>query len=327
VPGFDLLTGNLLQPIVLAFLLGAVAGFVKSELELPEPVIKLLSIYLLFSLGLTGGRELAQAQMASIAPLVGITLAMTFAIPTVVYGVTRRLGGMSISNAAAIAAHYGSVSTATFFASMSFAAAMGTPAEGYMAAMVALMEFGVIYSLALARVAMGRADGGGGVKAATLFLSVIRGRGILLLMGGMLIGYTATDRQWGQISPFYEGLFRGMLMLFLLEMGITAARQIGAFRDVGRFMLAFGIAMPVFNGLVGVSLAHLAGVSVGGAFVFGAICASASFIDAPAACRASLPEANPGIYLTASLGVTLPFNLLLGLPLYYAWARWLAGGA
>ena len=110
-------------------------------------------------------------------------------------------------------------------------------------------------------------------------------------------------------------------------MGITAARQFGAFRQVGRFMLAFGVAMPVFNGLVGVSLAHLAGVSVGGAFVFGAICASASFIDAPAACRASLPEANPGIYLTSSLGVTLPFNLLLGLPLYYAWARWLAGGA
>ena len=166
---------------------------------------------------------------------------------------------------------------------------------------------------------MGRA--GGGVHVGELLLSVIRGRGILLLLGGMTIGYLATDPQWKQIAPFYEGLFRGMLMLFLLEMGITAARQAQVFRAVGPFMLAFGIAMPVATGVVAVTLGHLVGLGVGGAFVFGAICASASFIDAPAACRASLPEANPGIYLTSSLEVTLPFNLLVGLPLYYHYAR------
>ena len=324
MPGLDLLLTNLLQPIVLAFLLGTLAGAVRSELELPEAVVKLLAIYLLFSLGLTGGRELARAEIGAVWPLIGITLLMTFGIPSLAYLVTRRIGRMDISNAAAIAAHYGSVSTATFFASMSFATAMGAPAEGYMAAMVALMDFGVIYSLALARIAMGRANGQS-VRTAELFMSVIRGRGILLLLGGMLIGTIATDKQWQQISPFYEGLFRGMLMLFLLEMGITASRQIRAFRQVGMFMAAFGMIMPVLHGLIGVSLAHLAGLSVGGAFVFGAICASASFIDAPAACRASLPEANPGIYLTASLGVTLPFNLLIGLPLYFQYARWLAG--
>jgi hypothetical protein len=260
-----------------------------------------------------------------VAPLIGITLLMTIAIPSLAYVVTRRLGGFDISNAAAIAAHYGSVSTATFFASMSFAAAMGTPAEGTMAAMVALMEFGVIFSLVLARVAMGR-QGGGGVRAGELLLSVVRGRGILLLLGGMAIGALATEPQWTQIAPFYEGLFRGMLMLFLLEMGITAARQIGAFRQVGPFMAGFGVLMPVLHGVAGVTLAHAVGLGVGGSFVFGAICASASFIDAPAACRASLPEANPGIYLTASLGVTLPFNLVVGLPLYYGYARWLTGG-
>ena len=323
MPGFDLLITNLLQPIVLAFLLGTLAGAVKSELELPEAVVKLLAIYLLFSLGLTGGRELAKADFDLVWPLLGATVLMTFGIPTFAYWITRRLGKMDISNAAAIAAHYGSVSTATFFASMSFATAMGTPAEGYMAAMVAFMEFGVIYSLLLARVAMGRASGHA-VQAGELFLSVIRGRGILLLVGGMLIGMIATDKQWQQISPFYEGLFRGMLMLFLLEMGITAARQIRAFRQVGAFMAAFGITMPVIHGVIGVTLASLAGLSVGGAFVFGAICASASFIDAPAACRASLPQANPGIYLTSSLGVTLPFNLLVGLPIYYQYASWLA---
>jgi len=323
MPGLDLLLTNLLQPIVLAFLLGTLAGAVRSELELPEAVVKLLAIYLLFSLGLTGGRELARAEIGAVWPLIGITLLMTFGIPSLAYLVTRRIGRMDISNAAAIAAHYGSVSTATFFASMSFATAMGAPAEGYMAAMVALMEFGVIYSLALARIAMGRASGRG-VRTAELFMSVIRGRGILLLLGGMLIGTVATDKQWQQISPFYEGLFRGMLMLFLLEMGITASRQIKAFRQVGMFMAGFGMIMPVLHGLAGVSLANLAGLSVGGAFVFGAICASASFIDAPAACRASLPEANPGIYLTASLGVTLPFNLLVGLPTYFQYARWLS---
>lgn len=324
MPGIDLLLTNLLQPIVLAFVLGAIAGFVKSELELPEAVIKLLAIYLLFSLGLTGGRELAKAEVGNLLPLLGVTLLMTFAIPSVVYLATRRLGGFDISNAAAIAAHYGSVSTATFFASVTFAAAMGTPSEGYMAAMVALMEFGVVYSLVLARIAMGRQQhGAGNIRLGELFKSVIRGRGILLLLGGMTIGGLATDLQWQQIQPFYEGLFRGMLMLFLLEMGITAARQAGAFRQVGVFMTGFGVMMPLANGIVGVTLGTWAGLGIGGAFVFGAICASASFIDAPAACRASLPEANPGIYLTSSLAVTLPFNLLLGLPLYYQYAVWL----
>lgn len=323
MPGIDLLITNLLQPIVLAFLLGTLAGAIKSELELPEAVIKLLAIYLLFSLGITGGRELAKADLDSIWSISGVTVLMTFGIPTLAYVITRRLGKMDISNSAAIAAHYGSVSTATFFASMSFATAMGTPAEGYLAAAVAFMEFGVIYSLVIARVAMGKADGKQ-IQAADLFLSVIRGRGILLLVGGMIIGMIATDKQWQQISPFYEGLFRGMLMLFLLEMGMTAARQIKAFREVGAFMAGFGILMPIIHGIIGVSLASFAGLSVGGAFVFGAICASASFIDAPAACRASLPQANPGIYLTSSLGVTLPFNLLVGLPLYYQYAKWLA---
>ena len=320
----DLLLTNLFQPIVLAFLLGAIAGFVKSELELPEAVIKLLAIYLLFSLGITGGRELAEAGIGSVLPLVGVTVLMIFAIPTVAYLVTRRIGRLDIANAAAISAHYGSVSSATFFSAVTFAAAMNTPAEGTLAAMVALMEFGVIYALVIARMAMSRA-GGRGVQVGELLLSVVRGRGILLLGGGMAIGAIATDAQYTQIQPFFQGLFRGMLMLFLLEMGITAARQFRSFGQVGVFMVGFGVLMPLVNGFVGVSLGHAVGLSVGGAFVFGAICASASFIDAPAACRASLPEANPGIYLTSSLGVTLPFNLLVGLPLYYRYAAWLAG--
>jgi uncharacterized protein len=321
VNGFDILMTNFLSPIVLAFILGVVAGVIRSELELPEAVLKLISIYLLFSIGLTGGRELAKANLADITGLLGVTVLLTLAIPVITFAVARRAGGFDISNAAAIAAHYGSVSSVTFFAAVAFARAMNTPSEGYLTAVVALMEWGVIISLLLARWARGRENGG--TSLANLVSDTLRGRGILLLTGGMIIGAVATDGQWNQISPFYEGLFRGFLMLFLLEMGMTAARQIKGFAAVGRFMTTFAVVSPIVWGLIGVTLGWAAGLSVGGAFVLGAICASSSYIDAPAACRAALPDANPGIYLTASLGVTFPFNLLIGLPLYYQYAVWL----
>lgn len=319
--GLDLLATNLLQPIVLTFVLGAIAGFLRSELELPEAVIKLLSIILLFSIGLTGGRELAQVKFSEIADTLGVVLLLTFFIPTLAFLIMRALGRFDAANAGAVAAHYGSVSTATFFASMSFSRAMGTPGEGYITALVAMMEFAVIYSIALAKFSMGRS--GGSFRMLDLFLDTLRGRGILLLSGGMVIGALASEPQWRQIAPFWEGMFRGFLMLFLLEMGMTAARQIRGFAAVAGFMTGFGILFPILCGLLGVTAGYLTGMSVGGAFVLGAICASASFIDAPAACRAALPEANPGITLTASLGVTLPFNLLFGLPLYYQYAVWL----
>jgi hypothetical protein len=323
MPGFELLLTNLLSPIVLAFVLGAVAGAIRSELELPETVLKLLSIYLLLSIGLTGGRELAKVSFADVAAVLGLAAAFTVAIPVATYAILRGPGGFDIANAAAVAAHYGSVSTATFFSAVTFAGALGTPSEGFMPAVVAIMEFAVILSLLIARVAMSRADGSIDIRA--LLLDSLRGRGILLLVGGMAIGAVATDAQWGQIQPFYGEMFRGFLMLFLLEMGMTAARQARAFAGVGRVMTAFAVCAPLVFGVLGVTAGWAAGLSIGGAFVMGAICASASFIDAPAACRAALPEANPGIYLTASLGVTLPFNLLIGLPLYYRYAEWLFG--
>jgi hypothetical protein len=318
MPGLDLLIANLLSPIVLAFVLGAVAGFIRSELELPEPELKLLSIYLLLSIGLVGGRELAKVSFAEVAPLIAVTIGLTLFIPVAVYLALRTLGGFDIANAAAVAAHYGSVSSVTFFAAIAFARAAGQAPEGYLAGVVAIMEWAVVVSLAIARFAMGREAGTGSMGA--LVRETLRGRGILLLTGGMIIGALATDRSWGQISPFYEQLFRGILMLFLLEMGMTAARQIGDFAKVGRFLGVFAVVAPLVFGALGVWLGQLAGLSQGGAFVLGAVCASASYIDAPAACRAALPQASPGIYLTASLGITFPFNLLVGLPLLFAFA-------
>jgi hypothetical protein len=323
VTALDLLAANLLSPIVLAFLLGAVAGLIRSELELPDPVLKLLSIYLLLSIGLKGGVELSRASLAEVGGLLAAAVALTVAIPCIAFLVLRRLGRIDPANAAAVAAHYGSVSSVTFLAAMTFSSAMGTPAAGYMTAVVAIMEWGVIVALVLGRWSLGREGGAMGVTA--LAAETLRGRGVLLLSGGMAIGLLAGERGWEQISPVYDDLFRGVLMIFLLEMGMSAARQLRAFAQVGVFMTGFAIVMPVVNGLLGVALGSLAGLGTGGAFVLGAVCASASYIDAPAACRAALPQANPGIYLTASLGVTFPFNMLAGLPLYYQFAAWLSG--
>jgi uncharacterized protein len=321
--GLELLAANLVSPIVLTFALGAVAGFIRSELELPEAVLKLLSIYLLLSIGLTGGRELAKVSLGDVSALVAVAAVLTVAIPAACYAVLRRFGGFDVANAAAVAAHYGSVSSVTFFAAIAFARAMGNPAEGYMTAVVALMEFAVVISLAIGR--WGLRQGTDRVNLGSLLVDTLRGRGILLLSGGMLIGYTASDADWNRIAPFYEQLFRGFLMLFLLEMGMTAARQIRAFAEVGRFMTGFAIVAPVVFGLAGLAAGWLVGLSQGGAFVLAAICASASYIDAPAACRAALPEASPGIYLTASLGITFPFNLVANMPLLYAASAWLYG--
>jgi uncharacterized protein len=317
--GSDILFANLLSPIVLTFALGLIAGFIRSELELPEPVLKLISIYLLFSIGITGGHELAKAQLADLATLIAVTIGLVIVIPVTCFVVLRRLAGFDVANAAAVAAHYGSVSSVTFFAAIAFAKAMNTPSEGYMTAVVALMEWGVIVALFLARWSMGRESGN--ISHRALLLDTLRGRGILLLSGGMVIGALIGDSGYRQIAPFYDSLFRGILMLFLLEMGMTAARQMRGFAAVGVFMTGFAILAPIVWGLVGVTLGWLVGLSLGGAFVLGAVCASSSYIDAPAACRAALPQANPGIYLTASLAVTFPFNLLVGLPLYYEYAK------
>jgi hypothetical protein len=323
VPGFDLLLTNFLSPIVLAFALGIIAGLIRSELELPEAVLKLLAIYLLFSIGLKGGSELAKVEFAEVSGLLFATLALTIAIPVVCFYALRAFGRLDVANAAAVAAHYGSVSSVTFFTAITLAKTMGTPSEGYMTGVVALMEWGVIVALMLARWNLGQERGGMTIRE--LVVDTLRGRGIILLTGGMVIGMLTGDRGWSQIAPFYDDLFRGILMLFLLEMGMTAVRQFRSFAQVGVVMTVFAVVAPLLLGLLGTWVGHAVGLSTGGAFVLGAVCASASYIDAPAACRAALPQANPGIYLTASLGVTFPFNLLVGLPIYYQFARWLGG--
>lgn len=317
---FEILSASLLSPVVLAFLLGALAVLVKSDLEIPDALYQALSIYLLFAIGLKGGVSLSETPVAEVWRPALATLALGIVTPLTAYTVLRRLGRFDVVNAAALAAHYGSVSAVTFIAAQSVAVAAGVPAEGFMPALVAVLEVpAILIGLVIAYAGGGRAG-----SWQTALREVVVGRSILLLVGGMLIGLVAGVPGTEKVAPFFVGGFQGALTLFLLEMGMAAARRLRDLRRVGAFLVGFGIVMPVLHGALGVWAGTAAGLGVGGAAVLGAMVASASYIAAPAAVRVGLPEANPAYYLTASLGITFPFNLTVGIPLYIALARALA---
>ena len=313
----SILIENLVSPITLAFLLGILATLIRSDLEIPEPVIRIFAIFLLFSIGLQGGRELATADLTNVTGAAIVTLLVVIFIPLILFLVARFVISLSIVDAAGVAALYGSVSSVTFIVARSYAEAAGLPMEGYVTGLVALMELGILVALFYGRFALSRSAGTQGVPLASLLMETLRGRGLLLLGGGLVIGAASGEANFTRIEPFFVDLFRGVLVLFLLEMGMTAGRQLKDFARVGGRMLAFGIVIPMVNGLVVSGLATFAGLPMGSTFVLAAVAASASYIDAPAAVRATFPEANPSIYLTASLGITFPFMLLAGVPLVW----------
>jgi hypothetical protein len=321
--GFEIIRTSFLSPLVLAFLVGMVATLIKSELEFPQPVLNAISIYLVFSIALKGGTELASAGFAQIATPALTTLALVIVVPTAAYALARRVIGLNIPNAAGIAALYGSVSSVTFFAALTLAEKLGNPAEPFLPVLVSIMEWAILVALFIARWRLRREEASADVPLGEILIDTLRGRSVILLLGGLLIGYVIGENGFKSVKPFFEDPFRGVLTLFLLEMGMVAARQLREFFRLGPKLMAFGIMFPLLNGIIGTVLGTLAGLSPGGSFVLGAITASASYIDAPAAVRAALPQANPSIYLTSSLGITFPFNLLIGLPLYYQFALWL----
>lgn len=320
-----ILVENLISPITLAFLLGILATLIKSDLEIPEPVIRIFAIFLLFSIGLQGGRELATADLSNLGPALITTAALVVILPGLAFLIAARVLGLDIRNAAGVAALYGSVSSVTFVVSRSYAESSGTPMEGYVTGLVALMELGILVALFYGRLALSRSQTGGGAPLSSILMETLRGRGLLLLVGGLVIGAAVGESGYNKISPFFVDLFRGVLVLFILEMGMTAARQLREFMVVGPKMLVFGLVMPMVNGFIGCGLATYAGLPLGSAFVIGAVAASASYIDAPAAVRATFPEANPSIYLTTSLGITFPFMLILGVPAVYQMALFWQG--
>lgn len=329
----ETLRANLLAPIPLAFGLGLFARLVRSELALPKDLYTSLSIYLLLALGLKGGVELSHTSLASIAGPAAVTLLLGVVTPVTAYLVLRHVGRFDVANAAGIAAHYGSVSAVTFIAAQQFVERMGHPAEGFMPTLLVLLESpGIQIALAIGAVSRARALVASGTKGGapvasplgTALHEILTGRTMILLVGGLAVGYLMGTAGWSAVSPFFDAGFKGALMLFILEMGIVAGSRLKDLKQVGPFLLGFGLLIPVLHGLLGVLLGHLAGLSVGGATVLGTMAASASYIAAPPAVRLTLPEANPTFSLTASLAITFPFNVVLGIPIYYQFATALA---
>ena len=320
-----------IDPVLLFFLLGLTARLLKSDLRLPEPIYEGLSVYLLLALGLKGGIELARHPWINLAPQIAGVLVMGAVLPLLAFAVLRLLGKLSHVNAAAVAAHYGSVSVVTFAAGMTWIEARGVPAEPYLPLFVALLEApGIIVGVLLARSFgdKGAAAAGGGGTAAgwgQVLREVMAGKSIILLIGGLVIGAILGPQGVKPIAPWFFDLFKGALTLFMLELGLVVGRQIGVLRTSGAFMLAFGMVTPLVFGFIGAALGLLLNLSSGGAFILAVLAASASYIAAPAAMRAALPEANPGLSLPIVLGVTFPFNLIVGFPIYHAYVVWLKG--
>ena len=329
----ELVRLNLLSPMVLAFALGIVATLVRSDLRVPDAIYAALSIYLLFAIGLKGGVALAATPPSQLWLPALATLAAGSLIPLWTYALARRVGRWSVADAAALAAHYGSVSVVTFVAAQAFLDRAGVPYEGFMATLVALLEVpAILVALVIARRAMRAAPAPGTVPTGgdgmgVVLREVLAGRSIVLLVGGLLIGAATGAQGAERVAPFFEAPFEGALTIFLLEMGLVTARRLGELRRAGAFLLAFGLLAPLVHGALGAVLGSAVGLSAGGATVFATMLASASYIAATAAVRLALPEANPGRYLTASLAVTFPFNLVVGIPLYARLAQALAGGA
>jgi uncharacterized protein len=313
---------NILSPVVLAFALGILAVLVRSDLKFPEGLDTVLSIYLLLAIGLKGGMELSRTPLAEFWKPCLATLLLGLLIPILCYAVLRGPGRFSVADAAAIAAHYGSVSAVTFTAALAFLDGALVRYEGFLPALVAILEVpAIVVALLLARL-----RGGGTGSLGGALHEALAGKSVVLLLGGIAIGYLSGEAGFRQVAPLFSDLFRGALALFLLEMGMVAGRRLRDVRTAGAFLAGFGIVMPVVHGVLGVAAGWLAGLSPGGTTVLGVLAASASYIAAPAAVRIAIPAANPGYYLTASLAVTFPFNLVVGIPIYYAIATWIHGG-
>jgi len=315
---------SLLTPMVLAFILGVVASLVKSDLKIPPEIYTAMTIYLLFAIGLKGGANLDGVTFAEFWRPLTAALFLSLAIPVWCYVLMRKFGRLDAVNSAALAAHYGSVSAVTFGEALAFLQFAEVPYEPYVAALLAVMEVPAII-LAIFLVGKTTITAGGGDMKKVLH-ELLTSKSIVLLMGGMAIGLLAGKQGAEQVAPLFDDPFRGVLTLFLLEIGLVTGRRLGDLRHAGWRLVAFGIVMPFLHGLLGVILGHWSGMGVGGATVLGTLAASASYIAAPAAVRVALPAASPAIYLTSSLAVTFPFNVVVGIPLYFSFARWLIAG-
>jgi hypothetical protein len=317
--GFQEILLNMSNPTILFFLLGVVAVILKSDLEIPSSSSKFISLYLLFAIGFKGGQELAHEEINQevlMSMLLGIALSTI--IPIYTYYLLRLK--LDVQNAAAVAASYGSVSAVTFVAAMSVLEFHNMQSGGHMVAVMALMESPAIM-IGVALLTIYGAGKCNGLTLGKVFNHAFTNGSVLLIMGSLLIGFLADERQAEGIKPFTTDIFKGFLSLFLLDMGMVTARRFSAFKKYGGWLTVFGILIPLVNGTVVAICSQWVTSDVANRFVFAVLAASASYIAVPAAMRLAAPKADPGLYVPMALGITFPVNLTLGMPLYW----WLVG--
>lgn len=332
---YDIIIQNLVSPVVLFFVLGVIAALVKSDLKFPAGLSEALSIYLLVAIGIKGGMELSHYELQTvIKPMIG-TLFLGIAIPLLILAALR-FTKMDLPNSIGLAATYGSVSIVTYGAAISFLEKKAISYEGFMNVLVVLLESPAIFiSLLLLRLAQ-KSDRLGpaayapgphtlGFAQGLFDKEVMReslfGKSVLLLMGSLLIGWIVGHNAEALVKPLFIDLYGSILILFLLNMGLIAGERLPEVGKHGWKIILFGLCVPILAGTLGVAVGAAVGLSLGGIVLMGVLAGSSSYIAAPAALRSSVPEANPSIYLGLSLGVTFPFNLIVGIPLYFALAQ------
>ncbi|RNJ79637.1 MAG: sodium-dependent bicarbonate transport family permease [Nitrosopumilus sp. H8] len=329
----ELIQSNLLTPIVLFFLFGIIAARIKSDLKIPEAISEFLPIYLLAAIGLHGGIEMRNTgfERMLVPMLVAIGLSLLFTINH--YQILRRLGKFNLYDSYALASTYGAVGAVTFSVGLSFLRDQGVTSEGYLAAVLAVLE-PVAFILAIFMTNMAAAkqlrakkqSAGGdeidvGVQKTRLsgvLRESVTGKAIVILLGSIVIGYVIGSEGFEPISIVFEEMFVGAIVIFMIEMGVIAGQRLEDIKRVGVFLTAFAIVMPTINGIVGVVVATVMGLSLGGSVMFGLLLASASFIAAPAVLRHAIPEAKPSLYITSALGITFPYNIIVLLPIMFA---------
>jgi uncharacterized protein len=310
----------MIDVVVLFFLFGLFAGLARSELKLPAALYDSLSLVLFLAIGLKGGEGLAKQALAPLAPQLAVVIALGIVQTLIAFIVLLRLGKLGRADAASIAAHFGSVSVATFAVGVNWLASRDIDFEPQMAIFLAVMEVpAIMVGIVLAR------GVGKQTEWKVLLHETFLGKGVTLLLGGMAIGWIAGPDGLTPIKGLFFDLFKGALALFLLEMGLIVSRQLMDLKRKGAFIISFGVFMPLFSSLPGLGCGLLLGLSVGGCTLLATLAASASYIAVPAAMRIALPEANPGLSLGTVLGITFPFNILIGIPLYYRMAAYFTG--
>ena len=339
----QLIQSNLLTPIVLFFLFGIIAARIKSDLKMPEAISEFLPIYLLAAIGLHGGIEMRKTGFEEmlIPMLVAIGLSLLFTLNH--YQILRRLGKFNIFDSYALASTYGAVGAVTFSVGLSFLKNQGVSSEGYLAAILAVLEpVAFILAIFLTNMAVSKQirtkkqsfsddeELDIGMKETKTKLSQvlkesITGKAIVILLGSIVIGYIIGEEGFEPISIVFDELFTGAIVIFMIEMGIIAGQRLEDIKKVGIFLTAFSVIIPTINGIIGVLVSTALGLSLGGAVMFGLLLASASFIAAPAVLRHAIPQANPSLYITSALGITFPYNIIVLLPIMFTVSTWVHG--